>query len=161
MSTELLDPFGISTAELARRSGATERQIRYWSSKGYLPGFTSSGSGFYLRWPEELIQPLSVAVARLKWGVAVGPALFRLEDPPLPSFDQVALPGVKVVSSGIDQHIDRSLLSVPDLQAYLGVSKPTVYSLISKGMPSIKIGRFRRFRLADVDAWLDQQAVSR
>ncbi len=38
---------------------------------------------------------------------------------------------------------------------HLGVSKYTVYSwLTNKGMPGHKVGRFWKFKQADVDAWV-------
>ncbi len=50
------------------------------------------------------------------------------------------------------------LVSPDDVAEYLGVSRPTVYNLMARGLPSLKVGRCRRFRLADVDAWLDAQS---
>src|SRR5262249_3469063 len=39
--------------------------------------------------------------------------------------------------------------------AYLGVSKDTVYTWVtSKGMPGHKVGRFWKFKKADVDTWV-------
>jgi excisionase family DNA binding protein len=46
-------------------------------------------------------------------------------------------------------------LSVDDIAVYLGVSKDTIYTWVtSKGMPGHKVGRFWKFKKADVDAWV-------
>jgi excisionase family DNA binding protein len=54
------------------------------------------------------------------------------------------------------------LLSVEDVAAYLGVPVATVYAWNSKdiGPKRHRVGRHVRYRQADVDAWLDKQAVS-
>ena len=49
------------------------------------------------------------------------------------------------------------LRTAAELAEHLGVTRQTVYNQLKIGMPSIKVGRARRFRLADVDAWLDGQ----
>lgn len=51
----------------------------------------------------------------------------------------------------------QNLLSVADVAALLQVSRPTIYRLVAdNGLPSIRLGeRTLRFRLADVEAWLD------
>lgn len=49
------------------------------------------------------------------------------------------------------------LCTAAELADYLGVTRATIYNQLKLGMPSIKIGRARRFRLADVDAWLEGQ----
>lgn len=51
--------------------------------------------------------------------------------------------------------VDRRLVSSDQLAEHLGLSRATVYALLNRGMPSLKVGRSRRFRLAEVDAWLD------
>ena len=48
------------------------------------------------------------------------------------------------------------LISVPELAEYLSVTRATVYNLINRGMPCVKVGRCTRFRLADVESWLDE-----
>lgn len=53
--------------------------------------------------------------------------------------------------------MDTRLVTAAELAAHYGVSRATIYNLLSRGMPSLKVGRARRFRLADVDAWLDAQ----
>jgi predicted DNA-binding transcriptional regulator AlpA len=52
------------------------------------------------------------------------------------------------------------LLSPHDLAGLLGVAEQTIYNRHSKGddlPPSIKLGRFLRFRHEDVDTWLQQK----
>lgn len=49
------------------------------------------------------------------------------------------------------------LVSAAELAEHYGVSRATVYNLLDRGLPSIKIGRSRRFRLDATDAWLDAQ----
>lgn len=50
-----------------------------------------------------------------------------------------------------------ALLSAAEVAAHLGTCRATVYNLIDRGMPSLKVGRCRRFRLDDVLAWLEAQ----
>jgi len=51
----------------------------------------------------------------------------------------------------------RSLLSPHELSAYLGVPLATVYRWRSRreGPPGIRVGRHVRYRLGDVEQWLD------
>lgn len=46
------------------------------------------------------------------------------------------------------------LVSAAQLAEHYGICRASVYNLLSRGMPSVQIGRSRRFRLAEVDAWL-------
>lgn len=48
----------------------------------------------------------------------------------------------------------KRLVSAPELAEFYGVSRATVYSLMGRGMPSVLVGRCRRFRIVDTDAWL-------
>ena len=50
-----------------------------------------------------------------------------------------------------------ALLSPAALAETLGITRATVYNLMARGMPSLKVGRCRRFRLDDVLAWLEAQ----
>jgi len=52
------------------------------------------------------------------------------------------------------------LLSLPDLADYLGVPVRTLYSWRTRreGPRAIKVGRALRFRLADVDRWIEEHA---
>ncbi len=50
------------------------------------------------------------------------------------------------------------LLSVSDLAAYLGVKTAWIYNNHKAvGLPGRKVGGHLRFRLADVDRWIDRQ----
>ena len=49
------------------------------------------------------------------------------------------------------------LLTATEVATALGVSRAHIYNLLNRGLPSVKVGRCRRFRMADVDAWLDAQ----
>jgi excisionase family DNA binding protein len=51
----------------------------------------------------------------------------------------------------------RSLLSPNELSAYLGVPLATIYRWRSRheGPPGIRVGRHVRYRLGDVEHWLD------
>lgn len=55
---------------------------------------------------------------------------------------------------------DALLLSPDDLATYLGVPVKTVYNWRSegKGPRGVKVGRHLRFRMADVQAWLDEHS---
>lgn len=39
-------------------------------------------------------------------------------------------------------------------------STATLYRYIAAGMPSIKVGKSRRFRLSEIDAWLVAQSAA-
>jgi excisionase family DNA binding protein len=46
-------------------------------------------------------------------------------------------------------------MSVEEMAKYLGVSKDTVYTWVSeKRMPGHKVGRFWKFKRAEVDSWV-------
>lgn len=46
--------------------------------------------------------------------------------------------------------------SVDDVAKHLGIVKDTVYRWIeSKGMPAHKVGRLWKFKLSQVDAWVE------
>lgn len=48
-------------------------------------------------------------------------------------------------------------LTVDDVAAHLQVSRDTVYRWVDKrGMPVYRVGRTLRFRMADVDRWVEQ-----
>lgn len=52
-------------------------------------------------------------------------------------------------------------LSVEEIAEYLGVSKDTVYSWISKkGMPAHRIGRPWNFKADEVDQWVRSGGAS-
>lgn len=49
------------------------------------------------------------------------------------------------------------LFTAGELAEHYSLSRATIYNLMDRGMPSVKIGRSRRFRLAAVDQWLEAQ----
>lgn len=58
------------------------------------------------------------------------------------------VPVVHVIDPG-------TLLTADELAARWKLSRPTLYRFMAEeGLPSLSIGRARRFRIADVDAWL-------
>ncbi len=51
--------------------------------------------------------------------------------------------------------IDDRWLNVDEIAEYLGVSRDTVYSWIAdRSMPAHKVGRFWKFKRAEVDEWV-------
>lgn len=52
------------------------------------------------------------------------------------------------------------LLNADETAEHYGVSRAHVYNLMHRGMPSVKLGRSRRFRLSQCDAWLDAEAAN-
>lgn len=55
-----------------------------------------------------------------------------------------------------------NLMTINDLSDYLGISVNTLYQWRSKhyGPRGVRMGRYVRYRPKDVEAWLDEQAVS-
>ena len=52
--------------------------------------------------------------------------------------------------------IDDRWLSVDEICKYLGIGKDTVYKWIDKhGMPAHRMGRLRKFKKEQVDAWVE------
>ena len=50
---------------------------------------------------------------------------------------------------------DARWISVVEVARHLGVGRDTVYRwIVSKGMPAHRVGRFWRFQLSEVDAWV-------
>lgn len=55
---------------------------------------------------------------------------------------------------------DNTLYTVQSLAKRLGVSPQWIYERVHlKEIPFIKMGKFPRFRKADIDEWLDSQKV--
>lgn len=55
----------------------------------------------------------------------------------------------------------REVMSPEDLADYLGLGRTYTYQLLMSGaIPSFKIGRLRRIRRIDVDAYLDERVRS-
>lgn len=47
-------------------------------------------------------------------------------------------------------------VGVDDVATHLGVGKDSVYRWVdSRGLPARKVGRLLRFKLSEVDAWVD------
>lgn len=53
--------------------------------------------------------------------------------------------------------LDGRLLTAAELAERYGICRATVYNLLAQGLPSIKVGRARRFDVARTDAWLEAQ----
>ena len=50
---------------------------------------------------------------------------------------------------------DARWISVAEIARHLGVARDTVYRWIdSRGMPAHRVGRFWKFQLSEVDAWV-------
>lgn len=46
-------------------------------------------------------------------------------------------------------------LSVDEIATHLGVERETIYNWIEKrGMPAHRVGRFWKFQISEVDAWI-------
>lgn len=53
------------------------------------------------------------------------------------------------------------LLNVDEAADYLGISRASLYARMGKdGLPSVKVGRNRRLRPQDIDAWLTSRVTS-
>lgn len=53
------------------------------------------------------------------------------------------------------------LLTATELAERWGVSRAHVYNLMKRGLPSVKVGRCRRFRPSEADAWLSGEVLTR
>jgi excisionase family DNA binding protein len=52
------------------------------------------------------------------------------------------------------------LLDVDGLAEYVGISKYTVYTMVSqRRIPFVKVGRLTKFDLQAIDAWISQHSV--
>jgi len=54
--------------------------------------------------------------------------------------------------------VDRRLLSIAELSAYLNLKRSTLYAKLWN-IPHYRIGRLIRFRLEDIDSWLQKNKV--
>ena len=54
-----------------------------------------------------------------------------------------------------------NLMTVNAVAEYLGIPKATVYAMNSRGLgpKRYRVGKYVRYRRADVDAWIDQRAT--
>ena len=51
---------------------------------------------------------------------------------------------------------ENKLLTISDISEYLNIKEKTIYAKVESGkIPHYRIGRLIRFRLEDIDAWLD------
>lgn len=62
---------------------------------------------------------------------------------------------------GLDVGPTDRYVTIPDLMAYLNVSRSTIRRLRAAGMPEITVGASPRFHLASVIAWLEQRSPVR
>lgn len=52
--------------------------------------------------------------------------------------------------------VGNKLLTIPELAAYLSIKQKTIYSKVEAGeIPHYRIGRLIRFRLDEIDTWLE------
>ena len=52
------------------------------------------------------------------------------------------------------------LLTIPQVAAYLGVSRAHVYRLVNNGLPVIRLGRAVRIHMTSLQRWLQDQEES-
>lgn len=53
---------------------------------------------------------------------------------------------------------DDAILTIPEVAALLRISEKSAYKLAQAGeLPGFKVGNQRRFRRAELDAWIDDQ----
>lgn len=52
------------------------------------------------------------------------------------------------------------ILTLPEVAAYLKVTERTIYRLAAaKKVPAFKVGGVWRFRVTDIDAWINAQSL--
>ena len=62
--------------------------------------------------------------------------------------------------STILQQVEPLLLNVDEAAHLLGLKPKTVYEYSAAGIiPSVKVGRLRRFRRSELKAWVDAQGA--
>jgi len=60
----------------------------------------------------------------------------------------------------VDKQIGRQYLSVKELSQYAGISTHTLYLWIQlRRIPYHKIGKLVRFKLAEIEGWLEEKKV--
>lgn len=72
----------MNSAEAMQRSGATYRQLDYWTRQGFLRPVGGSGSGFSREWPDAEVAVLRRMVVATAAGLspAIAEKAARLED---------------------------------------------------------------------------------
>jgi excisionase family DNA binding protein len=56
--------------------------------------------------------------------------------------------------------VPQRLVGINDITHYVGLSKHTVYAMVSKRrIPFVKVGRLTRFDLRSVDSWIRQHSM--
>lgn len=63
---------------------------------------------------------------------------------------------VQIETPSIQVGTGDRLFTGEELADYLNVSRAQVYNFLRRGLPSLKLGKSRRYRLSDVTTWLDQ-----
>lgn len=55
--------------------------------------------------------------------------------------------------------MDSDIMTVREVAAYLKITQKTAYRLTAEGkIPGFKVGGAWRYRLADIDAWIEHQS---
>ena len=58
--------------------------------------------------------------------------------------------------------MDSEIITVTEVAAYLKLTQKTAYRLAAQGkIPGFKVGGSWRFRLSEIDAWIDRQSEKR
>ncbi len=65
------------------------------------------------------------------------------------------MPTDPLLRDAVAPHDPDRLVTAQQLADRLQLSRATIYALMREGLPSIRLGRARRFRVSDVDRWLD------
>lgn len=50
-----------------------------------------------------------------------------------------------------------ALLTVAQVCVMLGIGRTKFYTLLDKGLPTVKLGKLRRVRQTSLERWLEQQ----
>lgn len=62
----------------------------------------------------------------------------------------------------MDDSTHEKWVSVTEVAAHLGVSKDTVHKLLkNEGLPASKLGKLWKFKISEVDAWLQQHKTNK
>src|SRR3989304_6214729 len=67
---------------------------------------------------------------------------------------------VHIISSIKVGHDMQELMTLEEVANYLRVNEKTIYRLLNDGaIPAMKIGHLWRFKVSEINEWLDQKAV--